>query len=50
MAKQQMSFSDALAFVQQQRKMADPNPGFIKALKTLESSAVLTDIRREINN
>ena len=45
-----VEFEEALCIVQEQRKMAEPNPTFTNLLKTFGKSSALRDLRQELNS
>lgn len=44
-----VEFEEGLRLVQEQRKMAEPNPTFIQVLKAFEKSSTLRDLRLALN-
>lgn len=44
-----MGFREGLQIVQEQRKMAEPNPTFAKMLEAFEKSSTLSDLRELLN-
>lgn len=45
-----VEFEEGLRIVQEQRKMAEPNPTFAKVLRTFGKSSTLTGLRETLNN
>lgn len=44
-----VEFEEGLRLVQEQRKMAEPNPTFVQLLKSFGKSTTLTDLRKLLN-
>lgn len=49
-AKRGRSFEESLKIVQEQRKMAEPNPTFYKRLQEFASSDALKEVQEELAN
>ena len=49
-AKRGRSFEESLKIVQEQRKMAKPNPTFCKKLQEFASSDALKEVQEELVN
>ena len=45
-----VGFEEGLRRVQEQRKMAEPNPTFIKILQAFEKSDSLSHLRKTLNS
>ena len=48
MASQRLSYEEALALVQEQRKMAEPNPAFEAALRQYQTSEALQHLQAQL--
>ncbi len=44
-----MGFEEGLQIVQSQRKMAEPNPTFVKRLQQFEKSETIQELRQDLN-
>ncbi len=44
-----VGFEEGLRRVQEQRKMAEPNPTFVKCLQAFEKSESLSHLRKKLN-
>lgn len=45
-----VEFEEGLRIVQEQRKMAEPNPTFVELLKTFGKSSTLKDLRETLSS
>ncbi len=45
-----VEFDEGLQIVQEQRKMAEPNPSFTKVLQTFGKSETLKNLREKLNH